>query len=64
MFGEEEGSEPNFVRTTINPHGTLVLMGQSIGPETDKFTLQKSALNFRFQLLDLVWQYCLCLAAK
>ena len=39
MFGEEEGLEPNFVRTTIDPHGTLVLKERSIAPENDKFTL-------------------------
>ena len=39
MFGEEEGSEPNFVRLTIDAHGMLVLMERSIAPENDKFTL-------------------------
>ena len=39
MFGEEEGREPNFARTTIDLHAESVPMERSIGPENDKFTL-------------------------
>lgn len=39
MFGEEEGSEPNFVLTTIDAHGMLALMERSTAPENNKFTL-------------------------
>ena len=43
MFGVKEGSEPEIVRTNIDPHGVLALMGHSIGSQNYKFTLEKSA---------------------